>query len=293
MEFSGSAGSVGRVDDDGSGGIVAKERDFNQRALAKWLGLELRHVRRAETRGLIPPPDVDDERWSEAVAKTLPDRVEEILAVVGDENYAFSAAHTAEPEGKAGRRKLAGGRTFGPHQLADELRLERWQVSRAEQRGLIPPRDVDGKHWSQEAVGRLYDRVEEIRAVLGDHPGLGSIKAAEYLAGRTRLEVERADVQALAEQGLLQPVGQFKQNPVYGLGALDELTEEQIAAVIQERHDWVERSLTAKEAAAFLGWPAGKFEVTAERAGLRPGRLGRYGRAEVEELCDRPGAGSG
>ncbi|MFI0262918.1 hypothetical protein ACH4OW_28230 [Streptomyces sp. NPDC017056] len=267
---------------------MAKERAFGPHQLAEWLGIEPRHVRRAETRGLIPPPDVGDERWSEGVAKTLPDRVEEILSVVGDENYVLG-----QDVGKAGRRKPpVKGETFGPHQLAGELGLQRWQVGRAGQQGMIPPPDVDDKRWSREVVEELRGRVEGIREALGEHPGLGSIDAAKHLAGRTGLEVEREDVRVLAEQGLLRPVGEFRGYPMFGLESLDALTEAQVAAVVGERQRWTEQSVTAKEAAALLGWPAGRFEVTAERNGLVPGRLGRYDRAEVEELPARDGGGS-
>ncbi|MEV5596947.1 hypothetical protein [Streptomyces sp. NPDC052496] len=263
---------------------MAKERAFGPHQLAEWLGIEPRHVRRAETRGLIPPPDVGDERWSEGVAKTLPDRVEEILAAVGDENYA-----AVQEAGKAGRRKPVKGESFGPHQLASELELQRWQVGRAEQRGMIPPPDVDGKRWSREVVEGLRGRVAEIREELGDHPGLGSIDAAKHLAERTELEVEREDVRVLAGQGHLRPVGEFRGYPMFSLESLDGLDRELIAGVVGDRQRWLERSVTAKEAAGLLGWPAGKFEVAAERNGLVPGRLGRYDRAEVEGLPEREG----
>ncbi|KOG64293.1 hypothetical protein ADK76_09770 [Streptomyces griseoflavus] len=261
---------------------MAKERAFGPHQLAEWLGIEPRHLRRAETRGLIPPPDVGDERWSEGVAKTLPDRVEEILSVVGDENYA-----TAQDAGKAGRRKAVTGDAYGPHQLASELELHRWQVGRAQQRGMIPAPDVDGKRWSREVVEGLRGEAERIREALGDHPGLGSIDAAKRLAERMELEVEREDVRVLAEEGTLRPVGEFRGYPMFSLESLDGLDRERVAAVVGERQRWIERSVTAKEAAALLGWPAGKFEVTAERNGLVPGRLGRYDRAEVEGLPGR------
>ncbi|WP_030018073.1 hypothetical protein [Streptomyces monomycini] len=261
---------------------MAKERAFGPHQLAEWLGIEPRHVRRAETRGLIPPPDVGDERWSMGLAKTLPDRVEEILSVVGDENYG-----DAQGAVKGGRRQPVKGETFGPHQLASELDLQRWQVGRAGQRGLLPPPDVDGKRWSREVVEGLRERVAEIREELGDHPGLGSIDAAKHLAGRTELEVEREDVRVLAGQGHLRPAGEFRGYPMFSLESLDGLDGELVAGVVAERQRWMERSVTAKEAAALLGWPAGRFEVTAERNGLAPGRLGRYDRAEVEELPER------
>ncbi|MFH8569846.1 hypothetical protein [Streptomyces sp. NPDC017993] len=255
------------------------EKDFGPQQLANWLGIAPRHLRRAETRGLIPPPDVADERWSLSVARTLVDRVETIVAAVDDERYPVHQA----PAGTA-RRRVSKRDSFGPHQLAKELGLQRWQAGRAEQRGLIPPPDVDGTRWSREVVEALHDRVPEICEVLGDHPGLGSIDAATRLAARTGLLVERPDVRTLADQGLLRPVGEFRGHPMYGLDGLDGLPEEHIVTVVRQREEWIARSLTAKEAAALLGWAPGRFEVTAERSGLCPGPLDRYDRAQVEQL---------
>ncbi|WP_206603710.1 hypothetical protein [Streptomyces sp. CB03238] len=256
--------------------------------MADWLGLEPRDVRRAQARGLIPPPDIDDERWSLTMAKTLPDRIEEIAAALG--GGGSGPASVPAPSPRTSRSGAAKGRAFGPIQLAKWLGLENWQVPRAVQHGLIPPPDVDDKRWSHTVAATLPDRVEEIRAAVGDHPGLGSIKAAEHLSQRTRVEVERVDVQALADRGLLRPVGEFKGHPMYALDDLDGLPEEQILATVRERQAWIEVSLTTKEAAALLGWPVGKFEVTVERIGTQPGALGRYARADVEALrVDEPG----
>ncbi|MET7621924.1 hypothetical protein [Streptomyces sp. NPDC005408] len=188
-----------------------------------------------------------------------------------------------------GGAKATKGRVFGPVQLAKWLGLENWQVPRAVQHGLIPPPDVDDKRWSHTVASTLPGRVEEIRAAVGDHPGLGSIKAAEHLSQRTQLDVERVDVQTLADHGLLQPVGEFKGHPMYSLDDLDRLPEEQITTTVRERHAWIEASLTTKEAAALLGWPVGIFEVTAERHAVLPGPLGRYAQTDVEELRDQPG----
>ncbi|OKJ95248.1 hypothetical protein AMK26_31715 [Streptomyces sp. CB03234] len=263
--------------------------------LADWLGLEPRDVRRAQARGLIPPPDIDDERWSLTLAKTLPDRIEEIVSALGGRGSGQASATAPAPGaagsgfGRANSGKGARGRAFGPIQLAKWLGLENWQVPRAVQHGVIPPPDVDDKRWSYTVAATLPDRVEEIRAAVGDHPGLGSIKAAEHLSRRTQMEVERVDVQALADRGLLRPIAEFKGHPMYAVGDLDGLAEEQITATVRERHAWIAASLTTKEAAALLGWPVGKFEVTAERLGIRPGALGRYAREDVEALPDQPG----
>ncbi|MGW7516607.1 hypothetical protein ACWGJ2_13545 [Streptomyces sp. NPDC054796] len=261
---------------------MARERDFGPVQLADWLGLEPRTVRRAQARGLIPPPDIDDERWSLGLAKTIPDRLVEITAAFGDGEAASGSTGSAPKEPR--RAGAAKGRSFGPYQLAGRLGLENWQIGRGQQKGVVPPPDVDGKRWSEAVADMLAGRVEEIRATVGDHPGVGSVKAAEHLASRTGLEVDRVDVQALAGRGLLEPVGTFKEHPMYSLDDLDGLPAEEVGATVREREDWLAASMTGKEAAAYLGWPLGTFEVTAERGGVRAGRLGRYARTDVDGL---------
>ncbi|WP_432070855.1 hypothetical protein [Streptomyces sp. AA1529] len=267
--------------------------DFGPVQLARWLGIEESQLRRAQNRGLIPPPDIDDRRWSYALARTLPDHVDEILAALEprreEPTVPAPPAAAAADSGPAVSRARGPHRTetFGPVQLSRHLGLKKWQLQRARERGLIPEPDTEQKRWSKESVAALPDRVEEILAAVGDHPGLGSEKAAEHLAQRTGLEVERADIQLLAEQGILRPVGDFRGWPLYAIEDLDGLDPADITAAISDRHAWVEASLSSEEAAQLLGWPVGKFEVTAERNGLTPGRFGRYLRGGVERLSAR------
>ncbi|MGP3979338.1 hypothetical protein ACTWQF_36085 [Streptomyces sp. 8N114] len=262
--------------------------DFGPVQLARWLGIEEPQLRRAQNRGLIPPPDIDDKRWSYALAKTLPDRIEAILAALELKQDPAPPVTTpsdagnrpAVPRASAAQRR----ETFGPVQLSRYLGLKTWQLQRARERGLVPEPDTEQKRWSKELAQTLPDRVEEILTIVGDHPGLGSEKAAEHLAQRTGLEVERADVQLLAERGVLRPVGDFRGWPLYAIEDLDALTPADVTTAISDRHAWIEASLSSEEAAQLLGWPVGKFEVTAERHGLTPGRFGRYARADVERL---------
>ncbi|MBO8194916.1 hypothetical protein ITI46_25135 [Streptomyces oryzae] len=255
--------------------------------LARWLGIEEPQLRRAQNRGLIPPPDIDDKRWSYALAKTLPDRIDDIVAALepkqqpaAPDTEADANVRSATPRARGAQRR----ETFGPVQLSRYLGLKTWQLQRARERGLVPEPDTEQKRWSKELAETLPDRVEEILAAVGDHPGLGSEKSAEHLAQRTGLEVERADVQLLAERGLLRPVGDFRGWPLYAIDDLDSLDPADVTAAISDRHAWIEASLSSEEAAQLLGWPVGKFEVTAERNGLTPGRFGRYARSAVEGL---------
>lgn len=256
--------------------------DFGPVQLARWLGLKESQLRRAQNLGLVPPPDIDGRRWSQSVARTLPDQVERILAQLGEE-----ASTAPEPATKPTppARTRRGKEGFGPVQLARHLGLKDWQVSRAQQRGLMPAPDLEGGRWSEAAAEPLTALVPGIIAELGDHPGLGSQKAAEHLAQHAGLPVERTDIQDLADRGALHPVGEFKGWPMYSIDALEALPHDQVSEVLTERLTWIQASLTSTEAASLLGWPIGRFEVTAERRGLTPGRFDRYRHTDVEQLA--------
>ncbi|MFI6576641.1 hypothetical protein ACIBFB_12635 [Nocardiopsis sp. NPDC050513] len=267
---------------------MARKREFGPVQLARWLGLRPRDLRRAWALGLVPPPDVDGRRWSEELARTLPDRTEHIRAALARQDSAVGPPPVSTPGGK-GEGKGSSTRGFGPIQLARWLGLENWQVGRGVQKGLIPPPDVDGRRWSEELARTLPDRTEHIRAVLGDHPGHGSVEAAKILAARTGLDVVRDDVFALQEQGTLAPAGEFRGWPMFAGADLASLGPDTVATVVRERLDWLDASLSPEEAADLLGWPQGRFEVTAERQGVQPGRFGRFKRAEVESLAEDEG----
>lgn len=261
--------------------------DFGPVQLARWLGIEESQLRRAQNRGLIPPPDIDDKRWSYTLAKTLPDRVDDIVAALAPEQKPAARADVPDTSGRPAAPRVRGAQrreTFGPVQLSSYLGLKTWQLQRARERGLLPEPDTEKQRWSKELAKTLPDRIEEIIAAVGDHPGLGSEKAAEHLAQHTGLEVERSDIQLLAERGALCPVGAFRGWPLYAVESLNTLDPADVTAAISDRHAWIEASLSSAEAAQLLGWPVGKFEVTAERNGLTPGRFGRYARTAVESL---------
>ncbi|MBT2417994.1 hypothetical protein J7F01_08955 [Streptomyces sp. ISL-22] len=283
--------------------------DFGPVQLARWLGIEEWQLRRALNRGLIPAPDIEDRRWSAELARTLPDRVPEILTALGGHHDAATASMEPEPDpepepereptrapspGPKPNRTRSGTREgLGPVQLARYLGLKNWQLQRARDRDLIPAPDTPEHRWSAELARTLPDRVPEILAAVGDHPGLGSEKAAERLSERTGLEVDRSDVQLLSDRGLLRPVGDFRGWPLYSMEDLDALPHSTVSAIVDERLAWLAHSVSSAEAAELLGWSAGRFEVTAERHGLSPGRFDRFARAEVLRLSDVDSEGSG
>ncbi|MEU5859130.1 hypothetical protein [Nocardiopsis dassonvillei] len=264
---------------------MSRPREFGPIQLARWLGLDHDQLRRALHRGLIPPPDIDDRRWSETLAKTLPERTDAILAGLHQTNTTNNPAPTTstKPAPRASKA-LSKSSSYGSLQLARLMALKEWQVKRAAQRGLIPTPDIDDRRWSKDIAEALPERAAAVLAEIGDHPGLGSQKAADRIAERTGLPLTRADIAALADRQELSPVGDYMGSPLYSLNDLDALTHEQLQTTITRRRTWIANSLTAQEAADLLGWPLGRFEITAERHGLTPGRLGRYSHADIAQL---------
>jgi hypothetical protein len=268
---------------------MSRPREFGPIQLARWLGLDSDQLRRALHRGLIPSPDIDDRKWSEALARTLPERTEAILAALEQ------ADPTDDPppaNSTAPRKKRTPGKSgdYGSIQLARLMGLKEWQVKRAAQRGLIPSPDIDDRRWSKDIAEALPEHAADVLDKIGDHPGLGSQKAADRTAERTGLPLTREDIADLADRRELAPVGDYMGSQLYSLDDLDSLTDEQLQTAITRRRTWIENSLTAREAADLLGWSQGRFEITAERHGLIPGRLDRYLRTDVERLgeTDRP-----
>jgi hypothetical protein len=73
--------------------------------------------------------------------------------------------------------------------------------------GLIGSPDVDGRRWSAAIANDVIARRDEITAVVGTEAPIGGHKAAARLAERSGLAVEKPDVEALADAGLLATVG--------------------------------------------------------------------------------------
>src|SRR5919204_6997049 len=87
-------------------------------------------------------------------------------------------------------------RDYGPIQLAGRPGLRAWQVDRVRTLGLVPAPDLDGRRWSAALVEPLADRVPEVLAAVGEHPGVGANRAAEQLTERSGIAgVHRSDVE--------------------------------------------------------------------------------------------------
>nr|BFE36254.1 hypothetical protein GCM10010200_085050 [Actinomadura rugatobispora] len=172
---------------------------------------------------------------------------------------------------------------LGVRQLAARLGLADWQLRLARGHGLIPEPDMNGR-WSAELVERCQGDKARIIAAFGDQPPIGAGKAAELLAVRVRLDVERADVEVLVARGELRVVGRYQQYPVYLVHEVEALAD-RVAEVVAARKGPLLDRVEAKGAALVLGWPKGVFgRIAAERA-LPTDQLSRYALADVRALA--------
>ncbi|MBL1086853.1 3'-5' exonuclease [Streptomyces actinomycinicus] len=194
-----------------------------------------------------------------------------------------------------GRRK-----GFGPVQLANHAGLAQWQVERGQPKGLIPAPALDSGRWSDEQADDVQARRDQIVEVLGTHPGYGAKRGAQMLAQAPdlldrKLEVWACDVEQLAEQGLLECVGEFGDYPLYDERQLTSPTPQMCAAleqIVAERVAWLHASARADEAAGRCGWEVAEFEKAAEEQDIRPGRFGRWALEDVERLAGNEDLGA-
>src|SRR5690606_20084884 len=193
-------------------------------------------------------------------------------------------------------------------QLAGELGIEPWMVTRALELGIIPPRDKS-KGWSREAADALALRVEEIREGIAAREGFGARRTAELLAELTGLAVEAADVPPLAEKTKLRVVGEFKGWDLYSVRDARALAESEEAKALMseliaarqeakarseaEWNAWVEERLLDDEAAGWLGCKVDERKQVDMVGRISAGRGGRFAvedldvLAAAEELCER------
>lgn len=186
--------------------------------------------------------------------------------------------------------------TYGPHQLADYAGLYRSDIERGRVAGLIPPPDATTaggrERWSSVVAEDVKARAEQISTRLEElwreqveaRP-IGAKSGARRLAERTGLEVEGWDVHAACEEGLLERAGEFEGYPTYAKADLDALDAAELERIIAERIAWEEASLTEWEAAKHLGWTLDELERVVAARRLRPGRRGRYARADLDGLA--------
>jgi hypothetical protein len=189
---------------------------------------------------------------------------------------------TAASTGPAG---LANRADYGPVQLADWLGLDRWQFEYVEADGLIPKADKGYRRWSSEVARELAGRVNEIITTVGTEHPIGAWRAAERLSEQTGVTVEKPDISMLAKRGRLTMVDSYKGHPLYDVRAIDALTDTEVAELVAERQAWLAASVDDREAAVCFGWKRHDFEKVAAERGIKPGRFGRWARADLDALA--------
>jgi hypothetical protein len=133
-------------------------------------------------------------------------------------------------------RKL---RDYGPRQFPDALGLAGWEFARALDDGLIPPAGPGGR-WPAEVVDAARAQLAEIRAKVGDLADVGAWQAAEALAERLGVEVDRDAVVELARAGVIARAGSYKGHPLYcgrSIAAFRDVEAFKAAAVAGRRQN--------------------------------------------------------
>jgi hypothetical protein len=97
--------------------------------------------------------------------------------------------------------------------------------------------------------------------------------------------VEKPDIEALADAGLLTPAGWYKNWPLWDCLALDAVSADSVGAIVAERQAWTAASVSAWDAPAYLGWRRDEFRRVATQHGLQPGPLDRYAAADLDALA--------
>ncbi len=174
---------------------------------------------------------------------------------------------------------------YGPIQVLNHTGLAEWQWDAGMAVGLIPPADVAGGRWSAAVADDVAARRDEIVAAVGTEAPIGGHRAAERLAARTGLDVTKADVEALADAGLLAVAGWYKEWPLWSCRQLDAVDVDALGPIVAERQAWIADSVSKWDVAAYLGWHRREFERVAGQRGLRLGRLDRYAKADLDALA--------
>ncbi len=174
---------------------------------------------------------------------------------------------------------------FGPVQVLRHTGLAEWQWDAARAAGLIPAPDTATGRWSRAVADEVAQRRDEIVAFVGVDAPIGGHKAAARLAERTGLEVQKHDVEALADAGTLAVAGWYKEWPLWDCRALDAVDVDALGAIVAERQAWVASSVSQWDAPGYLGWRRDEFGRVAKQRGLTMGRLDRYAKSDLDALA--------
>ncbi|WP_018657028.1 hypothetical protein [Actinomadura flavalba] len=175
--------------------------------------------------------------------------------------------------------------SYGFRQLAEHLGLSQWQLRLAGEHGLVPAPDVGDHRWSLAGATACAERKASVLEAFGADPPLGAVRAAERLAGRLVLDVEKADIEVLAARGDLAAAGAFRGHPIYLPRDLDAVPERTLHEIVDARKGPLAGTLDARGAARALGIRPGRFGRLAAELSLRTDTGGRHVLAHVRALA--------
>ncbi|MER6845820.1 3'-5' exonuclease [Streptomyces platensis] len=191
---------------------------------------------------------------------------------------------TQEPQNKPAEHRPA---VVNGRELAEELGLDSWQITRAAEIGAIPRR-CTGKGWRREVADQLPEKVPQILTAIAEAEALGATRIAEVLEEVFGVEgVTRADVQVIVEGGHLRELDEYKGWPLYSVMDAKKYAAEhadRLAAMVTERRAWIAGSLDPSEAAAELGWTVTETARMLQKRGISAGRFGRIARTDIDAL---------
>ncbi|GLX06584.1 3'-5' exonuclease [Microbispora sp. NBRC 16548] len=247
----------------GSGPAPPRTRAHDHAELAAALGWTMGQLGRALAAGVLPAYDMKTPRWSARLVTEMLGRREELTAAIPDD------ADESE--------------------LMTMLGIGHGDLRRGRDAEVIPAPDRP-PYWTRALAEQLAARAEEIRAAIPPQP-LGLRRCAELLAERTGLEVTDADVRVLEERGLTRVVDCYKKWDLYDVGALVALVGQEdglatLTGIVADRQAWLADSITAEDAARWLGWHVRDLERVAAARGMTAGRFGRWARTDIAALTE-------
>ncbi|MFF0493880.1 hypothetical protein ACFYTQ_33080 [Nocardia sp. NPDC004068] len=175
--------------------------------------------------------------------------------------------------------------------LTQETGLYQWQIDAAEFVGMLPPPEHE-QGWTAEQAQQARALAPRIRQRFGAEKPRGATFCADRLADRLGRRVHPDDIRVLAERGHLDVVGTFtppdsrwEAHAMFAPAQVDRIEVAAAEAALIARVTKVVDTLSENEACEVLGWTGGQLLIAVYTERIRPNLLGRFTRADVEDLA--------
>ncbi|MDJ0344248.1 3'-5' exonuclease [Streptomyces sp. H10-C2] len=172
-------------------------------------------------------------------------------------------------------------------ELAEELGVTTWHLTRGQELGVIPPRDHT-RGWSAAAADTIRPKAPDLLEAIAAREALGAHRIAELWHQTAGVEATAADVREMADRDRIAVLDTYKGWPLYSVRDAERLAAEhaeELAATVAARVAWIAASRDRHEAAQYLGWKAREFTDVATARHLTPGRFDRYANADLDALA--------